>query len=209
MVAITVCSDDPLLIGEREAMAKYDAFPASPFMKALSEHTEIIGGENGITAVACDTNPSGEKRVVRLIIGFTFESSYDKICEELMTGKAVSESVCAFAKECGKVIPLFENEKDEVLRQELRWHAYNLEAMATYSEYYDETKIPQGTIYDYHWGQHASARDNFQHALPLVYYNPRLAKSVLRYMLIPIGMTLCIISKRCHIIIFSLPGNPI
>lgn len=53
----------------------------------------------------------------------------------------------------------------------------------TYSEYYKETKIPQGTIYVYSWGQHASARDNFQHALPLVHFDPKLAKSVLRYML--------------------------
>lgn len=62
--------------------------------------------------------------------------------------------------------------------------------MATYSEYYGGTKIPQGTCYDFEWGQHTSARDNFQHALPLVYYNLKLAKSVLRYMLkrtIPFG----------------------
>lgn len=62
--------------------------------------------------------------------------------------------------------------------------------MATYSEYYGGTKMPQGTCYDFEWGQHTSARDNFQHALPLVYYNPKLAKSVLRYMLkrtIPFG----------------------
>lgn len=77
----------------------------------------------------------------------------------------------------------YETETDVVLRRELRWHVYNLEAMATYSEYYNETKIPQGTIYDYDWGCHASARDNFQHALPLVYYNQTLAKSILRYML--------------------------
>ena len=76
-----------------------------------------------------------------------------------------------------------ENEKDEKLRKEMRWHAYNLEAMATYSEYYNETKIPQGAIYDYDLGVHASARDNFQHALPLVYYNPKLVRSVLCYML--------------------------
>ena len=43
--------------------------------------------------------------------------------------------------------------------------------------------IPQGTIYDYFWGQHASARDNFQHALPTIYYHPELAKSIIRYML--------------------------
>ena len=63
------------------------------------------------------------------------------------------------------------------------WHAYNLEAMATYSEYYGQTKIPQGTIYDYDWGVQCSARDHFQHALPLCYYNPALARSVLKYLM--------------------------
>lgn len=183
IVRITAYGNDPLRIGDREAMSKHDAFPASPFMKALSEHTRVTGNKNGITAVSQDTLSPGEERTIRLIIGFTFEASYDKICRELMMGNIVSEPVCAFADEWSKIIPLLENEKDEVLRRELRWHAYNLEAMATYSEYYGETKIPQGTIYDYHWGQHASARDNFQHALPLIYYNPKLAKSVLKYMM--------------------------
>lgn len=121
-----------------------------------------------------------------MIIGYSFEygaSAQDNICAELASGKIVTEPVCAFADDWLNIIPDFSDEKDEAFRRELRWHVYNLEAMATYSEYYGETKIPQGTIYDYHWGQHASARDNFQHALPLVYYNPKLAKSVLRYML--------------------------
>jgi len=55
--------------------------------------------------------------------------------------------------------------------------------MATYSEYYKQTKIPQGTIYDYDWGVQCSARDHLQHALPLCYYNPALAKSVLKYIM--------------------------
>lgn len=55
-----------------------------------------------------------------------------------------------------------------------------------YSNYtfYDKTNNLIGVnIYDYDWGIHASARDNFQHALPLIYYNQQLARSVLRYML--------------------------
>ncbi|MBQ7981122.1 MAG: hypothetical protein IJ305_05880, partial [Oscillospiraceae bacterium] len=185
-VAITTQSADPMLVPDREAMSKHDAFPPSLFMKSLSENTDFSGNENGITANVSFTLEAEDTKTIRLIIGYSFEygtSTQSNICAELSEGKAVSEPVCAFADEWLKIIPDFENEKDEALRRELRWHAYNLEAMATYSEYYGETKIPQGTIYDYHWGQHASARDNFQHALPLVYYNPKLAKSVLRYML--------------------------
>ena len=185
-VDITAASDDPLLVPDREAMSKHDAFPPMLFMRSLTENTAFSGDSSGIGADVSFALAPNEEKIIRLIIGYSFEygkSTMNGICSELENGVAVSEPVCAFAEDWLKIIPDFSNEQDETLRRELRWHAYNLEAMATYSEYYNETKIPQGTIYDYHWGQHASARDNFQHALPLVYYNPKLAKSVLRYML--------------------------
>ena len=183
IVSITTESDDPLLVPDREAMSKHDAFPPLLFMKSLSESTEFVGNENGITAKLSFALAPNEEKDIRLVIGYSFDDDYGKVCDELAEGKAVCEPACAFANEWLNALPKFDNEADETLKRELVWHAYNLEAMATYSEYYGETKIPQGTIYDYHWGQHASARDNFQHALPLVYYNPALAKSVLRYML--------------------------
>ncbi|MGN0425807.1 MAG: GH36-type glycosyl hydrolase domain-containing protein [Acetatifactor sp.] len=182
-VTITTASKDPLLAVDREAMSKQDVFPPVLFMKSLSDNTVFKGDEHEIGAIFTGSLAPYEEKVIRMIIGYSFEPAFDDICEELMAGRTVSEPVCAFSEEWMNVIPAFDDEEDQVLRREMRWHAYNLEAMATYSEYYGETKIPQGTIYDYHWGQHASARDNFQHALPLVYYNPKLAKSVLKYML--------------------------
>lgn len=182
-VVITAQSEDPMLVADRDAMSKYDAFPPMLFVKSLSENTMFSGSGSEIkAAVSCVLAP-GEQAVIRMVIGYCFDHSYEEICGELISGSAVSGPVCAFAGEWLDIIPSLEDEEDEALRREMRWHAYNLEALATYSEYYKETKIPQGTIYDYHWGQHASARDNFQHALPLIYYNPGLAKSVLRYML--------------------------
>lgn len=185
-VTVTAHSDDPLLVPDREAMSKHDAFPPLLFVKSLSENTVFSGGSSGINAAVSFTLAPDETKTVSMIIGYSFEygkSAQDNICAEPASGKTVTEPACAFADDWLNIIPDFSDEKDESLRRELRWHVYNLEAMATYSEYYRETKIPQGTIYDYHWGQHASARDNFQHALPLVYYNPKLAKSVIRYML--------------------------
>ncbi len=185
-ITITAKSSDPLLIHNREAMSKHDAFPPVLFIKSLSENAEFSGDSNGICAIIPFTLKHGEEKVLRFIIGYSFEYQYstkENITAELLTYENASEPVCAYAGDWLKIIPDYADERDEALRRELRWHVYNLEAMATYSEYYNETKIPQGTIYDYNWGQHASARDNFQHALPLVYYNPMLAKSVLRYML--------------------------
>jgi cellobiose phosphorylase len=55
--------------------------------------------------------------------------------------------------------------------------------MATYREYYDETVIPQGMVYDYGWGMMASSRDLAQQALPLCHTNPALARSTLRFIM--------------------------
>ena len=114
-----------------------------------------------------------------MIVGFDMLRDYakrDDASKELKDGGIFSES-------WKKVLPQYNDEQDAELRRELTWHAYMLEAMATYSDYYHETKIPQGTIYDYFWGQHASARDNFQHALATIYYHPELTKSIIRYMM--------------------------
>jgi cellobiose phosphorylase len=55
--------------------------------------------------------------------------------------------------------------------------------MATWREYYDETVIPQGMVYDYEWGMMASSRDLAQQALPLCHTNPALARSSLRFIM--------------------------
>lgn len=177
---ISSINKDPMLFKSSEEMSLYEGFPPSLFMKSLSKDIELReANENEIEAKFAYTLEPNSVKEISLIIGYFFEEgicTIDNICNELAIGKS------DFAEEWLKVLPKFE-EDNKNLSQELIWHAYNLEAMATYSNYYKETKIPQGTIYDYDWGAHASARDNFQHALPLIYYNPKLAKSVLRYML--------------------------
>ncbi|WP_429374175.1 GH36-type glycosyl hydrolase domain-containing protein [Paenibacillus sp. DS2015] len=185
-------SEDPLLFPSRESMSMYEGFPPSLFIQSVSGDAALSDSNNEIAARHTFTLQAGEKKVIRMIIGFAFEdgaSSIGSIIKELTVEpengyiSVEHAPASAFSEYWMEVLPAFDDEQDDELRQELRWHAYTLEAMATYSDYYKETKIPQGTIYDYDWGVHASARDNFQHALPLVYYNPQLARSVLRYML--------------------------
>jgi len=186
-------TDDPLLFPTKESISMYEGYPPSLFIKALTEGG-ILAEEtaNELSVKYPISLKPNEEKTFEMIVGYTFEkefSSISQITKELSvksiekTQNSAFNSESAFAGDWLKILPKFEKESDLPLKQELIWHAYNLEAMATYSEYYKETKIPQGTIYDYDWGQHASARDNFQHALPLVYYNPELAKSVMRYML--------------------------
>ena len=178
-VKISTKTNEPMKPA-REEMSRYEFYPPSPFMCDISNCGEMSASDNSLEAVFSFKLAPQEEKQFQLIIGFAMSGEIDEMeaaSNKLKCGKD------NFGNEWKKILPNFENEPDIELKRELVWHAYCLEAMATYSEYYRETKIPQGTIYDYFWGQHASARDNFQHALPLVHFDPKLAKSVLRYML--------------------------
>ena len=169
----------------------YDAFPPFVFMVSLSEDFEVAAQEgtddlkHSLQASVTFTLKTGEEKTLSLIIGFIPDEKYSlsSIVKDLISDTGLAQGGPDFSSDWKKVLPSFSEEADSTMRRELIWHAYSLEAMATYSSYYHETKIPQGTIYDYNWGKHASARDNLQHALPCVYYNPKLAKSTLRYLM--------------------------
>lgn len=178
---------DPLLCASKEDISLFEGFPPCLFMTGVSNVATTDNGREVLATYSEKLLPD-ESICLQMVIGYSFEfgvSNHADIMRDLSDYVSVGQDCIqsAYAKDWLKVLPAFEEEKEEAFKGELRWHAYNLEAMATYSEFYKETKIPQGTIYDYSWGVHASARDNFQHALPLVYYNPALAKSVIRYML--------------------------
>ena len=179
-------SMDPLLLSSSQAMSMYDAYPPSLFIKLLTEGNVTYTPQGQLLATSTVTLESNEEKIINMVIGFTYDkkvSAIDRMARELNASAEKLKPIGSlFSAQWAEMLPRFENEVDKTLRQEMRWHAYSLEAMATYSSFYRETKIPQGTIYDYCWGQHISARDNFQHALPLIYYNPLLAKSVMRYM---------------------------
>lgn len=186
-VQIKAHFEDPMLCARREDISLFEGFPPGLFITGISNIVTSNNGRELLGTYSGSLRP-GESICVQMIIGYSFEygvSNWVDIMKDLSTYVSTGQEsiLSAYTEDWLKVLPSFEEEKDVVLRDELCWHAYNLEAMATYSEFYKETKIPQGTCYDYSWGVHASARDNFQHALPLVYYNPSLAKSVIRYML--------------------------
>lgn len=194
---ISGTSDDPLLVRNRNDMSMYDAFPPAVFMCNFNENDfEIVADsnknsnekayKNHLSACTEFTLAEGDEKNVSLIIGFLPDNpkcTISSIYNALHDGISQTQKIPDYSKFWLKKIPTFTEEKDENLRRELRWHVYCLESMATYSSYYDETKIPQGTIYDFNWGKHASARDNLQHALPCIYYNQALAKSTIRYLL--------------------------
>lgn len=185
IVNIRKIDTDPLLIENRNTQSRYEGFPPALFMKTLSRGTVKTKGQTMMVEHSLSLEKN-ETKTIQILIGFTFEegvNSLENIMKDMIVEKNFKKGQSLYGEEWRKVIPLFDKEDDEVFRREMQWNTYVIEAMATYSEYYKETKIPQGTIYDYDWGQHLSARDNFQHAMPLVYYNKELSRSVLRYML--------------------------
>ncbi|MHA1436947.1 MAG: GH36-type glycosyl hydrolase domain-containing protein [Promethearchaeota archaeon] len=91
----------------------------------------------------------------------------------------------------------FSGEIDDFISREQTWHSYYLRAGANYHEYFDNYTIQQGGIYTYDTGANICLRDPLQHALPMVYLFPELAREVLLYTLktmkenkeIPYGIT--------------------
>ena len=182
IIRITAAEHDPLT--RRDDLSPHDFYPPELFISALTDTVTITGNAEQITTETEMKLQPNERTVFRMVIGFCYpDQQITDIVQTLAKGETVTEPVSVFASQWSALLPDFTSEQDSDIRRELRWHAYTLEAMATYSDYYGETKIPQGTIYDYAWGVHASARDNFQHALPCCYFRPALAKSTLRYLL--------------------------
>ena len=181
--------DDPLDCPTPDTISRHDGFPPSLFLQVLASPDgavpEIAASANGdeLALVSRIALAPGAESTIELAIGFTWEREFTEIAAATAIWRKSREPAVGFGRLWRKMIPTFSGESDATLRRELQWHAYTLEAMATYCAFYGETKIPQGTVYDYDWGVQASARDHFQHALPLCYTNPALARSVLRYMI--------------------------
>lgn len=119
------------------------------------------------------------------VMGFydeTFISPDIQTCDILdMANLENSDGV--FAGMWKQLLPDFSDEKDDVMKREMIWNAHMIEASSKYSEYFNETFIPQGSVYSYHEGSNIANRDHLQAALGACYYNPSLTKSCLRYVM--------------------------
>ena len=157
--------------------------PAGQGVTPLFEITD----EDRLTTRFDLTLQPGETKDIDIVVGLSLEPSAEDEdivaqCRSL-AGSRRSPTGALFHDGWRAKIPGFSDEQDVILRREMQWNAYTLEAMATYSRYYDETFAPQGMTYDYQLGLIAAPRDHFQHTLPLDYFDPALARSSLRYVL--------------------------
>ena len=190
----TFKSPDPLLLISPKEPSYYDGFPPSFYMKrhrltSPSIKSNIFIQKKDSTQheislnFELELNPGATENIF-LVVGYEFDTEFPEIgnifSDIKIPRKTNSISGAAFQKEWRERIPEFSTEKNEILKRELQWDAYTLDAMTTYVKYYDEIFVPQGMSYDYKFGSPAAFRDHAQSALPLCYYQPKMARSILK-----------------------------
>jgi cellobiose phosphorylase len=174
-------------------MNPFEQYPPALFVHATGDLSTQPYGDtetSGRSSIGIRSHlmlKAGESREISCVFGYTRDASkqaIDGLAQALRSDNGTkSESGSAFITEWRKIVPEFPAESDRQLRREMQWNVAVLEAMASWREYYDETIIPQGCMYDYAWGVFASSRDIAQQALPLCHTNPALARSTLRFIL--------------------------
>lgn len=190
MVSFTARPKRKLAFPPAGQMSQIEEFPPALFVHAANGEAFASKDAAGHTIAGArwtGTLQAGESREISFVIGYTRETSrasIAKLAARMLPAAGMPRKLgSAFAAAWQAIIPAFGKEHDADLRREMRWNVAMLEAMATWREYYNETVVPQGTVYDYTWGLMASSRDLAQHALPLCHTNPRLARSVLRFLM--------------------------
>lgn len=165
----------------------HDIAPPTLFIYAkASDGAETLVETRGdiLCAEVLTTLDAGESKTLHFVVGATFEKGVEAIdaqIADMFVHARSAENTGAYSGLWKDLLPSLDDETDDILRCEMLWNAHALEAMATYSQYFGETYVPQGSVYAYHLGQNASNRDHLQHAMPLIFTNPPLAKSCIRY----------------------------
>lgn len=77
----------------------------------------------------------------------------------------------------------FEVASEPWVLRESAWNHYYLRSAQTYDDYFGEHILNQNGLYQYTMGFQGAARDPLQHALPFLFSDPQIVKSVLRYTL--------------------------
>ncbi len=193
-VAIAKVSYKPtefLVLPAPTERSPYDVDPPSVFMQAKGRSNDyrlaITAAKDTLMATAKTSLKPGQTIRFDVVIGLTKETTGTAVqaqVEDLFTDATLGDaSEGLFAPQWKAKLPDLSAEKNEIFKREMLWNAHMMEASAKYSAYYQETFIPQGTVYSYYFGDNISNRDHLQAALPACYTNPDLAKSIMRYVL--------------------------
>ncbi len=168
----------------------YDIAPPVVYMFAQPNNTVTskvsLNSDTLVTSMNVKLK-AGESKTFNIVIGLNFNNDETAIRNDIAEMFKDSNSDMLdeglFTNQWKQKLPDLSSEKDEIIRREMLWNAHALEAMATYSQYYNETFIPQGTLYSYHYGWNVSSRDHLQATLGVCYTNPALAKSSIKFVM--------------------------
>ncbi|MCP4762391.1 MAG: hypothetical protein GY870_11470 [archaeon] len=136
----------------------------------------------------------GEEKVINFVYGYKYLQEKELDDQQIQTSinflikKAIgNDSLTTILEKSNqawdKYSMDFSGDFDKVISREQKWHSYYTRALGNYTEYFDNYTIQQGGCYTYLWGQNIALRDPLQHAMPMVYLYPKLAKEVLLYTL--------------------------
>jgi hypothetical protein len=78
---------------------------------------------------------------------------------------------------------VFRTQSEPWVERETVWSSYYLRSGITYDSFFREHIISQGSSVQYIAGIQGAARDPLQHALPLVFTDPKIVREVIRYTL--------------------------
>lgn len=175
-----------MTIPQRNQSSLHDFYPPKLYMQSVNKNGSVNQSSND-TLVYKGTTVlrAGQISEYIFVLGFydsMFISPVRQTCD-ILNMASFQNNEGAFVEMWQRCLPDFSDEKNVVLKREMLWNAYIIEASSKYSEYFDETFIPQGSVYSYHEGSNISNRDHLQAVLGACYYNPKLAKSCLRYVM--------------------------
>lgn len=124
---------------------------------------------------------AGEEKRFDMVIGLADENF--KKNAEMMIARVEKGTYGAYASQWKAKLPDFSKEKDKAIRARLYSDAHMLEASSVYDGYFGETFIPQGGTKTYGEGLNEGNMSHIHAALSMCHSNPKLAKSIIRYVM--------------------------
>jgi hypothetical protein len=121
----------------------------------------------------------GQQRTLHYAYGYGDPAAIAPLVRRLATRPAAALARSAAAWRAA--LPGLRLPQDRWLERETVWNAYALRSSASYEDAWGTHLVNQGYAYLYQWGLNAAYRDPLQHALPLIYTAPALARDTLRF----------------------------
>ena len=112
------------------------------------------------------------------LYGYVYDRHDAAVLRQKYTGYTLADSIRQFK---AKNI-VCETEEDWVKRETL-WNSIYLRQSLTYDTYFKEHILSQGGFYQYIWGFQGAIRDQIQHALPFVFFEPKYLKEIIIFSL--------------------------